>query len=221
MAKDDTPILTRAEADAAIAIFDDLNERSTIENTPKNRAFVDWREGHGTAALRDLAISDAKHAEAIWAALSEDEQQVLVWDFEFMPIINDMRDWTEGGALPDVADAVAGVRAWLAKNCPDQTLKGLPMPDAATPPPAAATAAQIAPKCASERAPADLAAHRIQEALAAGRAVTVRSDLLPGLEHLAIFDSYASRDATIGVLRQMGFFAHVAPQPEEPGDDAL
>ena len=227
MTNDSKPILTHAEVEAAIALFDDLNDRSLLVNADKHPAFCRWRENHGTAALRALCIDDAKAAEAIWLALTDDERDTLTWDFEFMPMINDLRDWGDdgqgSGALPDRDVAVAAVRAWIAENCPESTLKGFEIRPAADAVKAAlidvslALAPILPAKCAAERADVDLASQALQEAIADGRAVRVRSDLLPGAEQLAVFESYVGRDDTIAGLRSMGFVASIVAPEEAPG----
>lgn len=73
------------------------------------------------------------------------------------------------------------------------------------------------PKCAADRAAVDLAGQALQEAIADGRAVRVRCDLLPGAEQLSVFESYVGRDDTIAGLRAMGFVASIVAPEEAPG----
>ena len=200
MAKDDK-ILTRAEADAAIAIFDDLNDRTLLANTDKLPGVNKWRENNGTAALRDKAISDAPFFESVWAGLTDDEQQAFVWDFEFVPVLNDLRDWDHGGALPDLEASVAAMRAWLAEHAPDDTLKGFPVGGADV------LSQRFAPPALPPQSPAPT---DTPERRADGLVLRVTDSKLPGFEHMLAFDSYAARDAVAPVLRQLGFCARVA-----------
>lgn len=96
---------TEAEVDTALAIFDAYQDVKWLE---------DFRANRGTAELRLKCMEMAREAETSWAELTDDERDVITWDFEFIPA------WLEVYGTSSVMPVrIDDVRAELKRNYPD------------------------------------------------------------------------------------------------------
>lgn len=96
----DSSTYSNEQVEAALCIWEELDRRT--RNEPEEyTALTDWRDDHGTSALRCVAIELVDHVEAIYHSLPAEEWDGLAYDWEIVPAILDfVHWWAPGGPKP-------------------------------------------------------------------------------------------------------------------------
>jgi hypothetical protein len=80
------------QVEAALCVWEELDRRTRID-ADEHPALTEWRDEHGTSALRRVAIGLADHVEAIYQALPAEEWDGLAYDWEIVPAVLDFVHW--------------------------------------------------------------------------------------------------------------------------------
>ena len=91
--------------DFSDAVSDEFLHKKNDERSTIRKAMAGFSENYGAYTVRQACIEHAPWAQAIWLLLSEDVRDCIQFDWEFIPMVNDLVDWSDTQETPDHPDA--------------------------------------------------------------------------------------------------------------------
>lgn len=111
------------EMEAALCVWEDINERTLLDKTSTHAGMVAARENWGSCEMRHASMAIGRWCLSVYdAAGGSDTFDGWAYDWEVIPAMLDLIDWagfSPMSPLPDVAasaEAMRGtVKAWAAR----------------------------------------------------------------------------------------------------------
>jgi hypothetical protein len=91
------------QIEAALCIWEELNRRTLETESARYSDLAQWREDHGTYALRHAAIGLVNYVEAVYQALPPEEWDGLAYDWEIVPAVLNWVSWLGAEPVPLLA----------------------------------------------------------------------------------------------------------------------